>query len=258
MGSVLNSVDNIIASAADNGPLLRFVSFTDTGTSTAANTTSGYTSGRRCATTLPVPSSLGAGLTSVVFPHVKLNKSLFAGTLIAALEYDLGTINMNSGAFTDGVAMPTKTILGVSVTTAAQIAVLVVNSAVTATTPAVTISYTDQGGSSGSAVLTLPTNVAAKSAFLINPHLGSADSGIRDVTNITKSAGSAGDCKVYGLLILGHSIGTSSAYDSPNVIPFPTAIWPCETSATIAFYAFGSTAVSATDVQGTFMGVADN
>ena len=72
MGTVLNSIDDLLASASTNGPLVRNYFQRSTAAITAANATSGYVTTRRHLSTITIPS-LGAGLTGIVFTTIRLS-----------------------------------------------------------------------------------------------------------------------------------------------------------------------------------------
>lgn len=337
MGTTLNSLDNMITSARTKGLWKRAFVTKGAGTSTAANTTSGYTTAKRFATTLSLPSSFGASITGALFSQVDL--CLPGGTSIAAvaaLEFVLQTLRfvnitftVNTGtdrftctahgcsvgdalrfttsgslpaplatgtdyfvnnvidantftvsttkgggtlditttgsgtqtvfsARTDGVTMPTRIVGGSSIQTATLLPMLAVTSALTATTPAITITYTDQDANTGNtASLTLPSNAAVESAFCIAPHLASGDTGVQAATNLTASAGTAGTMKVMGLLPIGEF--QSGNFTGPFSIVEPLTrsfpIIPADVNDAIAFYSFGGT--SATDLIAALVAVAD-
>ena len=232
MGTVLNSIDNIIASSEDNGPFTRFYYSTIGTATTAATTSSGYVNAQRFPNPLTMLSSFGAGITGAVFPYVRCMSDDPDSHFICGIEYDMGTLTISGNSFADGVAMPTKVVRGTSLQTASQIAFLVVNSTLTATTPVITITYTDQGGTtSNTATLTLPTNPVVNSSFLITPHLASGDTGIRDITNMSTNVGTGGILKIYGLLIL-NIVGNQAAFTchAEDPLTVPHIMWKVEAS----------------------------
>lgn len=258
MGTVLNSIDNMLSQAQAKGIMSRLFIDRVGAATTAANTTSGYVTAQRYPTSITLPSSFGSGVTGIVFPYVRMAQEDTSQSLICCLEYSLGTLTVSGNSFADGVAMPTKTIRGVSITTSAEIPMVVVTTSLTATTPVLTITYTDQDGNTNqTATMTLPTNSLINSAFLITPHLANGDTGIRDITNISISTGSAGVLKIYGLLVLGFSQSTSASTASfINPISIPLSMWPATTSEIITFYKFGTTVTN--QILAVISGVADN
>jgi len=159
---------------------------------------------------------------------------------LVGLEYALGSIDLSTGTFTDGVAMPTKTIKDTSLQTAALLAFAWVSSAGTTGAPNITITYTDQDGNTGAtANLVMPSNSIG--AFLIQPHLASGDVGIRDVTNVTKSAGTVGTVNIAGLLLLENTVNPNAGvFSDPDLLSLPGIDWLCEPAEKIAVYNLGA------------------
>ena len=230
-------------SAATNGLMQRMYYFRGAAGNTAATTTSGSTSIFRCPQRIQMPSSNGSGIAGFIATNIFAFSRDAATGMFVGLEYELGSLAVSGNTFTDGVAMPTKTIRGTSITTAASLVFAVATVAVTATTPVLTITYTDQDGNTNqTATLTLPTSPLINTGFYVTPHLASGDTGIRDVTNISISTGSAGTIKIYGVLPLAAS--------NQPVVPQATTLHCMSTPLTpyliepneyIAAYRFGST-----------------
>lgn len=241
------SMDEVIRAASVDGQWRTFYAAAPT-TPTAATTASGGIIARRYPRTITVPS-VGAGFSGYVTTMFDIITNCQDLITLGGLEYDLGTLTVSGNSFADGSAMPTKTVRGESLQTASQCAFLVATAALTATTPAITITYVNQAGTgSRTATLTLPTNAAINTTFYINPHLQSGDTGIRDVTNISTSAGSAGTLKVFGVLTQGVALncnsnaGLHSCID-PLQVPWPNYLM--QSGEGIAFYTLGSAAVAA-------------
>jgi hypothetical protein len=236
------NIDEAIRSASNNGQWRLLFATTNPGAATAANTTSGYVTASRLSNTITVPS-VGAGFSGYVITMLDILSRHNDNATFAILEYTLGTLAVATNTFTDGSTMPTKTVRGSSLQTGSMLAWLVATAALTATTPAVTITYkNEEGTGSRTATLTLPTNAALGSAFFINPHLQAGDTGIQDVTNMSKSAGTAGTLKVYGGLVLGCALNGNSTngqhgWLDPLVAPMPNIL--LEANDTIAFYECG-------------------
>jgi hypothetical protein len=246
MGSNFNSVDNMIGESYRNGIYSQLLFLNTPGVTTNANTTSGYETIQRHPITFAVPSVGGANLT-MRFPNVKLCGASANSTLFCGIEYELGSLAVSGNAYTDGVAMPSKTLYTTSEQTAAALILLVSTVTLTATTPVVTINYTNQDGTTGrSCTLTLPSSVAANSAFLVTPHLQSGDTGIRDLSasgpnGLSISTGSAGTLKLYGILPLAYGAGNNAGTIScPSPMAFPANMWPCLSGEKIGFYRLGS------------------
>lgn len=254
MGTVLNSLDTLLAQYIDKGPLIRTHQEQVSGT-TAATTTSGYTSAQRCAATVTIPT-LGSGVTGVCFPVIKMTGEDAGCIHIATLEYELGSLAVSTNTFTGGSAMPTKIVRGESVLTASIMPMLIVDTSLTATAPVVTITYTNQSGTgSRTCTMTLPNSPLAKTAFFMGPHLQSGDTGVRSVQNISISTGSAGTLKVMGNLILsyGMQVGTTINVD-PLTLPIPH--YRAIAGDRVAFYRTGNS--SSWFSMNYFVAVADN
>lgn len=236
------TINAAIASSATNGLMQRMYYLKSTAV-TAATTTSGSVTIARLPQRPQMPSN-GTGVSGFVATNVwSLNSTANTGNLIG-IEYELGSLTVSGNTFTDGVTMPTKTVRGASITTAASLVFAVATVAVTATTPTLTITYTDQDGNTNqTATLTLPTSPAINTGFYVTPHLASGDTGIRDVTNISISTGSAGTIKIYGvfpLSISAHPVAGLSTILSPlNATIVPYLIEPNEY---LGFYRFGAVA----------------
>mgnify|MGYP001583871190 CR=1 FL=1 len=256
MGTALNALDNMVSQNQAKGPAIRsFMSYLSANT-TAATTTSGYTSGQRFPDTITV-QSVGAGVSGGYVTGCELWSSRTVCCVIA-LETTLGTLTVSGNSFAGGSAMPTKTVAGTSLTTATLIPVIVVTTALTATTPILTITYTDQDGNTGqTATMTLPTNPVINSAFLVAPHLAAGDTGVRAVTGLSISTGSAGTLRAFGLLpiVLGF-VAANVAILMPSPLATSLPMFLCEANEVIAVYNFGTALTSQIRADLTF--VAEN
>lgn len=237
------TINAAIASSATNGMMIRtFYSRLASGTTTAATATSGGVTALRLPLRPQMPTN-GTGVSGFIATNIWATNGIANTGIIVGLEYELGSLAVSGNTFTDGVAMPTKTVRGTSITTAASIIFAVVTVAVTATTPVLTITYTDQDGNTGNtATLTLPTSPLINTAFYVTPHLASGDTGIRDITNISISTGTAGTIKVYGILPLTISTSANAAI-SAGLTCMNSSIVPylIEPNEYIGFYRFGAT-----------------
>ena len=232
----LTSIDGILASSANLGMLPMFYQSGKSGV-TAATATSGYISGNRHGRTITMPS-MGAGVTALLTKfHVSNNQGVYT---LLAIEYNLGTLTVSGSSWAVGVTMPTKVVAGVSVQTNSTEPMLVITTSFTATTPTVTITYTNQDGTgSRTATMTLPTNVAATSAFSIAPHLQSGDTGMLSVENVEISAGTAGVASIRGLLPLATSqCPRISSATNPPPLGIPTPQYRVASGELLAFYNF--------------------
>lgn len=165
-----------------------------------------------------------------------------AGQHFICLEYLLGTLTLSGNAFSAGVTMPTKMIRGANVQTASSLAFLVVTTAGTATTPTITITYTNQDGTTGQTIApVLPTTPLVNTAFYLNPSmLANGDSGIRAVTGMSSSVTTgAMVAAVYGCLVLNPVIVSTpnQPLGSPEPLLSPTTpLYLCESGEAINAY----------------------
>ena len=237
------TIDAALASSAANGTMQRLYHARYATGNTAATANSGGVSTLRVPTRIQMPSSNGTGVAGFIASNIWSISTNNNSMLVTGLEYEMGTLTVSGNTFTDGVAMPTKTVRGTSITTAASIAFAVVTTAVTATTPVLTITYTDQDGNTGqTATLTLPTSPIIHTGFYITPHLASGDTGIRDITNLSISTGTAGVIKIYGILPLSFNSTTVAPLPANlNFMSAPLVPYLIEPSEYIAVYRLGST-----------------
>ena len=213
-------------------------------TVTAALTTCGYLTARKFPNTITLPT-ITSPSTEVYCTYCRIMASTASVSLMCGKLINLGNINMNTGTYTSGSSMPTNTIAGLSLTTSATHIMAVVTTALTATTPTLTITYTDQGGNTGqTATLVLPTSPVIDTTFLVSPHLANADSGVRAITACTKSAGTAGVITFYGVQELGRSImiGSGGTIAWEPVLGMTKPRYPLSGGDVIGFFCFGSTA----------------
>lgn len=242
--AVLSSLDNMIAGAQSYGLLNRMIFLkAQASNTTAATITSGYITSIRHDTTYTVPA-FGGGVTSAYFITAAVG-AVETGSYLVGLEYLMGSINLATGTFTDGSAMPTKVVDGASLQTAASIVMMCIDTAanIAATTPIITLTYTDQDGNTGaSAALTLPTNSIRSSAFHVSPHFASGDTGVRDITNITKNAGTSGTINVYGILPISLALNSVATVVPSGLssITTPLPIYPAIATEVISVYKFAN------------------
>lgn len=232
----------MISQATSQGMLRRAI-YTAKAVTTSANTTSGSINLCRVPNSFTVPS-LGGSVTAAYFTYIRSFYSATNAFVLGGHETDLGTLTVSTNTFVAGSSMPTKTIEGSSIQTASIFPVLVATASLTATTPVVTITYTDQDGNTGNTcTMTLPTNPVVQTGFFMVPHLANGDTGVRAITNMSISTGSAGTLKVYGVipqhLGVAGTIGTANSLDFLQA-PFPLV--PFAAGEVLAFYVNGTAA----------------
>lgn len=253
---MIRSTDHAIYLAQTYGQFRRYyVSKLATGT-TAATITSGYTSAQRYPQVLNVPS-MGAGVAGMVVTYCRMIIATSDCAILCATETTLGTLTVSGNVFASGTAMPTRIIRDTSVTTGTVIPMVYVSAGMVATTPVLTITYTDQDGNTGNtATMTLPTNALVNSCFLIQPHLANGDTGIRAVTNISISTGSAGTIKIIGLLPLSlANSGLVPLVTGPDPFVTPMPMISLQTNDVISFFRIGS--ALAGELRAVIVGTAD-
>lgn len=258
MGTVLNSIDNMLSQASAQGMWSRLYMARIAASTTAATVDCGRITAHRFPTSLVLPT-MGGSVTGAYITTAKmLNED--AGTLmIMGLEVLLGTLTVSGNSFAAGSAMPLRDIPGFAdVQLASMLTMIEVSTTLTATTPVLTITYTDQDGNTGqTAALTLPTNSILSTAFVVTPHLATGDTGVRAVTNMSISAGTAGVLKAYGVVPLacGNS-GIAASVSAPDILSAPMLMVKLETGDILSFYRFG--AVNTTNIMAMVAAVADN
>lgn len=253
MATLLNNLDNILTASATKGPLPIFW-FDYLGVATtAATTTSGYVTGQRFNRSISFASPFvaGSGITGANLTYARMAGVSLGVSMMVGIEYLMGTLTVNGNSYVDGVAMPTKTIKGTSVQTASGYLLAVVTTTLVATTPVLTINYTNQSGTTGhSCTLTLPTNSAVSTAFLINPHLQSGDSGAQNLSasgpnGLSISTGTGGVIKVYGVLPLSEcAVGSAATPITPDPLSVSQENYLWESGEALGFYRFGASAIN--------------
>lgn len=254
--SALDSINAMLASEQQYGLWRRYVALTVGGGGTAPTATAGGpTQCKRYTQQVVVPSMLAGVLGMYLVQARATNLATQSGEhLVVALEYDLGSINLATGTFTAGVAMPTKRYSArPAVITSSQFAMLGVTAGLTATTPSIGVTYVDQDGVGGNAAsLVLPTNALAGNSYMLSQALAAGDTGIRSVTAMTKSAGTVGTVRCFGYLLLSAG-GPNDPGLEPGRQNYPQ--WLCETGDLITFLTFGTR--TATAAGATLVGVAE-
>lgn len=259
----LDSVEQMLRNQDSDGGLFREFGFSLSRFATpTASTTScgGITISRLNATfTVPTVSSKYTGW----FLDCRGAAEDGSAMVLAGIEYDLGSLNISGNAFSAGSdgSMPTRNIringtTNESIQTASMWSVITILTNLSATTPTITTTYTNESGTgSRSVAVTLPTSAAAQSSYLLNPHLQSPDLGIQSVSNMSTSAGASGTMAVRGLLPLNWTI-TMAALTGAASLPrlqlnFPK--WIALPGEKIAFYRVGS--ISTSDLYATITGI---
>lgn len=252
----VRSVEEALRSAHRWGGFARTIAIRDTAATTAGTTASGSMSGRRMTATVPIPAMTGP--TGCYCTMARVSAMPAITIPIIAAETELGSLAVATDTFTAGTAMRTRRDKwGRTVQADAQLVAIVATAALTATTPTITITYTNQDGTPNrTATVILPTSIAVNTAYLIRPdQLQAGDLAIRSVENMSKSAGTAGTLKLYGLTPLGidpHSGLLTGGMNSPTQIP--SEHLELYAGDDVAFYAFGLNNASMLHAQLNFLG----
>lgn len=239
MANPLKSLATANAQAVSRGALYQAIHAFTTAGPTDATANSGYTTCMRFPQVFTNYASVDDSFAYDFNFIIANNGQAIMG---AYLEYDLGTHTVSGNSFSAGVSAPTKAINGGSSAVCVFSAVVVyIATALTATNPVLTITYTDQAGNTGNtATLTLPTNATINSCYMVYPHLAAGDTGIRAITGVSISTGSAGSIKIMGLLELAEAVMSTTYGAAQNDIRNTAKpIYPVSASETIAFYQFG-------------------
>lgn len=247
--AVLDSIDTMIENAQVAGMWRRSIMLYPSTAATPATNTSGWINAHRVPQTIAAPG-VGGSYDGMYLTYARLlpmtgGVSLAKASAVLAIEYTLGTLTLNGDSFADGVAMPSKLIDGATVQTCADMALLHVSTAGTATTPVITTTYTNERGTtSRTCALTLPTTPNISSAYLMNPHLQAGDSGIRDITGMSSSVTTGTMVlKATGLLILAMWLDSRGGNVNGSVGALESGLPPykVESGEAMAMYTFGNT-----------------
>ena len=217
MGNAMRSLDDALAAANSYGMCRRAFFTQKASASTAANVTSGYVTLGRHTPSFTVPTLTTATGYYMVGGSISHSQTVADVSYMLCLEVLLGTLTVSGNSYVDGSAMPTSREdpgdRTATLSTASMFCLAVVSTIMTATTPVLTVNYTNQSGTTGrSGTMTLPTNCNPDSAFMFNPHMQSGDTGVRDLSasgpnGMSISTGTAGSIKMYGCIPLLYSAG---------------------------------------------------
>jgi len=239
MSVPFRSVDDLLANSNSKGSFTRFFYSNETANVTAGTTTAGYVTARRFSNAITLPAFTGNA-------YLTYGRVFSSGTLVnafMALEVTLGTLTISGNSFADGSVMPTRRLFGgSSVQTASMLPMLWVSTTTVATTPTLTVTYTNQAGAtSHTAAPVLTTGTAANTAINLLPHLQSGDTGIQDVTGMSISAGTGGVVKAVGLipLVIANQ-QTSSTSVAVDPLGYPYEMFPLQGSDVLSFWVMGN------------------
>lgn len=250
MANPTRSIDDLLAENNTSGGLTQILKTEITSSTTVATINSGGQTMQRFQNVFTVPT-MGGSVLGAYCTHMALHIPGGAGmNIVGGLEVDLGTLTVSGNSFSAGSSMPSRPTAENStpVQSAALFNAIYVSASVTATTPVVTITYTNQDGTTGrTASLTLNSNPAVNSMFSLRTHLQSGDTGIRAVTNMSISTGSAGTIKAIGILPIAiHATNNSSgAGGGFPPLGMPISMPRLAAGDNIGFYRIGANAAGA-------------
>jgi hypothetical protein len=148
-----------------------------------------------------MPDPLPTGVTNYIVTRISCACSTSAQAMLFARLVNLGSIDIGTNTFTDGVAMPTRSELGSSIPSASPI-IIEVTTALNATPGSITTTYIDQDGNAAQATsaIALSASMPAGSSGYLT--LGSNDWGVQDITNVVQSGGTtpSGVVKLWGVI----------------------------------------------------------
>lgn len=197
---------------------------TDTGYGEVASARSNFLSGfPHAALTLqwggwlPDIPTMPSGVTSFLLDRLTLHDSHNAQAIFGEF-IDFGSIDIATGTFTDGVAMPARTVLGnASYTIPSGWLLAFCETAIVGTVNPLTVTYTDQDGNTG--------KTTTAHAMTLNPVIDSiapmvlnvADWGVTDVTAATRTGGTSGTIRFYGIIPIDVLPAWNTAFVEPQL-----------------------------------------
>ena len=157
------------------------------------------------------PSSLPSGVSGFIPTRATITSSNNLGTCWLVRLVDLGSLNISTNTFTDGNAMPTVTELNTS-RAMSGIVLMEVTTVLNATPGNLQITYTDQDGNTAESntAQAFAASAAVGSIGVVN--LNSGDTGVRDITNAQRTAGTTptGVIKLWGVIPVAMMMNTSA------------------------------------------------
>lgn len=150
-----------------------------------------------------LPDPLPTGVTKYIITRVSVVSSIVAPSFLCGQLINLGSLDISTPTFTDGVAMPTQTELGNSNATYSPV-LLEVTTALNATPGNMTVTYVDQNGNSAETTASFALGASAPITSGGWVHLNTGDVGVQDITTATRTAGTTptGVVQFWGILPL--------------------------------------------------------
>lgn len=203
--------------------------------------------------TLPAPLALATNYYVINKTTNTFQVALTSGG--SAIDITTAGSGTQTCAFsnTPGVTMPTKTVRGLSLQTAATRCFGVGTVALVGASTAITVNYTNQSGVAAKSLVVTPpvTTMVANTAMDVYPYLASGDTAIRSIESLSAANATAGTIKFYGYLELGKTCEVSTYVENSSpILAVPSCNFLCEAAETIGFIMFGQAA--GTDMVATF------
>lgn len=145
---------------------------------------------QRTGITRPMPS-LPTGVSAFIPLSINLSNSVQTKTMIFGRGTKLGTFDNSSNTFTDGSAMPSRTVFNTASTKIASAVIAYVTTAFNSTPGNLSITYKDQNDNAAQSTtaVAITASAAVGTAQLVT--LSSPDWGVVDVTGATRTGGTA-------------------------------------------------------------------
>lgn len=183
----LRSYDNFIKRIADGFSLQQPI-FGEVVAATSVLTANTVMTMQRAGYSKQLPTPFPTGVTNYIISRVSVSSATTTISCLVAAIIDLGSLSLATPTFTDGVAMPTVTELGVSRQIASAV-LCEVTTVLNATPGSITITYVDQDGHSSetTTATALTASAAVRSVGWIP--LNTGDWGVTDITAANRTGG---------------------------------------------------------------------
>lgn len=160
---------------------------------------------QRTGITRPMPT-LPSGVSAFIPLTMNLSSSVQSKTMIFGRGTKLGTFDNSTNSFTDGSAMPSRTVFNTASTKIASAVIAYVTTVFNATPGSLSITYNDQDNNTAQSTtaVAITANAAVGTAQFVT--LGTGDWGVVDITAATRTGGTgpyAGVMEFWGVEPLG-------------------------------------------------------
>lgn len=197
--------------------------------------------------TRAMPDPLPSGVSRYFLLSAWLTSSISGLCCLLAKAVNLGSLDIATPTFTDGVQMPTVTELGVSRQVASAI-IVEVTTPLNSAPGNLTVTYVDQDGNTAetTASQALGASAPVRSGGWVV--LNAPDWGVRDVTTASRSGGTSptGVVKFWGLvplMMFPIAVGQEGAPDVNTALTEGFNLSPLGAADTVGIFLAGSTAI---------------